>query len=167
MQWEGHRCPYLLLYPSHWILIDVLKLPLGNCSTDFTDSSHEVNTRSVNTVSFPLFAAVAGDNIHSSEDKHHSIYMSCVGHCVLQGVAFMLLLGYLTFPFKLEVFVEIVDTFPRTTGVRQTQLQGFSKAVSIGLCLPDTWIDSRVIGNIHHSLPWAPECMESAFVVWL
>lgn len=29
-------------------------------------------------------------------------------------------LGYLTFPFNLEVFVEVVDTFPRTHRVRQT-----------------------------------------------
>ena len=43
--------------------------------------------------------------------------------------------------------------------------RGFSEAVSIGLCLLDTWIDSRVIGNIHHSLLGAPECRESAFVV--
>lgn len=98
----------------------MLKLPPGNCSTDFTDSSHEENTRSVNTISFPLFAAQAGDNTHRSEDKHRGSYTSGVGHCLHQGVAFVLLLGYLTFPFNLEVFVEIVDTFPRTPGVRQT-----------------------------------------------
>lgn len=146
-----------LYWNSHWVI----------APQTFTDSPHEVNTRSVNTVLFPLFAALAQDNTHRSKDKPCGIYICCLGHCVLQGVAFVLLSGYLTFPFNLEVFVEIVDMFPRTPGVRQTQLQGFSKAVSIGLCLPDTWIDSRVIGNIHHSLPWAPECTESAFVVWL
>lgn len=36
-----------------------------------------------------------------------------------QGVASLLLLEYFTFPFNLEVFVEIVDSFPRTPGVRQ------------------------------------------------
>lgn len=94
-----------------------------------------------------------GDNTHRSEDKRWQVHVSPLGHCVHQGVALGLFWGYLTFPFNLEVSVEIVDTFPRTPGVRQTQPQGFSKAVSIGLCLPDIWIDSRVIGNIHHSLP--------------
>ena len=56
------------------------------------------------------------------------------------------------YPFNLDVFVEIVDKFHMAAGVRQTWPQHFSKAVSIGLCLPDTWTDSRVIGNIHHSL---------------
>ena len=132
------------------IFTDVLKLPLSNCSTYFTDSLREVKSRC--SIKLLLFAARAGDNTHRSEDNYHGSYMSRLGRCIHQGVAFELPLGYLTFSFNLEVFVEIVDTFPRTSGVRQTQLQGFSKAVSIGLCLPDTWIDSRVIGNIHHSL---------------
>ena len=46
--------------------------------------------------------------------------------CLMEATAstrvldLVLLLGYLTFAFNLEVFVEIVDTFPRTPGVRQT-----------------------------------------------
>lgn len=94
-----------------------MKLPLGNYYTNFTDSSSEVKTRPATTFSCLLFAARAGDNTQKSEDRHHGSYVSHVGH---QGVAFVLLLGYLTFPFNLEVFVEIVDTFPRTPGVRQT-----------------------------------------------
>lgn len=48
-----------------------------------------------------------------------SSYRSHVGRSILRGVASLLLLKYLTFPFNLEVFVEIVDSFPRTPGVRQ------------------------------------------------
>lgn len=51
--------------------------------------------------------------------RNCSSYRSHVGRSILQGVASLLLLEYLTFPFNLEVFVEIVDSFPRTPGVRQ------------------------------------------------
>ena len=72
----------------------------------------------------------------------------------------------MTFLFNLEVFVETADEFSKSRWlVVDGASEGFSKAVSIGLCLLDTWIDSRVIGNIHHSLLGAPECRESAFVV--
>lgn len=117
-------CNYNKKTAKHFVYVH-----LASHKAIFTDISISLNPhrcmrlvptplRRVNKVrQYNFLSFVCG--LNNTDDKHHGSHIFHVSRCIYQSFWFVLLLGYMTIPFNLEVFAENVDTFARTPGVRQ------------------------------------------------